>query len=85
MDVDALTCPACGGQLKPIAVINEPDIIRKILQHLDLWERTLRSPPRELLTHKLESFLASLTPKQAQQVRASSDSFFFDDVPVFDI
>jgi hypothetical protein len=33
--------------------------------------------------HKLEAFLASLTPRQAQQIRASTDSIFWDDVPVF--
>jgi len=42
-----------------------------------------RSPPPPLFPHKLEAFLASLTPRQAQQIRASTDSIFWDDVPVF--
>ncbi len=32
---------------------------------------------------KLEAFLASSSPRQAQEVRASTDSIFWDDVPVW--
>ena len=56
-------------------------MIRKILQHLRLWEPPQRSPPPPLFPLKLEAFWATLTPRQAQQVRASTDSAFWDDVP----
>jgi hypothetical protein len=37
-----------------------------------------------LLLHKLASSLGSLTHRQARQVRASTESLFWDDVPVYD-
>lgn len=36
--------------------------MRKILRHLNLWERPQRSPPHKLYPHKLETFLVSLSP-----------------------
>ena len=67
-----------------IAMIENSKVIRKILQHLNLWERPQRSPPPRLLPQKLEGLLASLTPRQAQQIRASTDSIFWDDFPVWE-
>jgi len=67
-----------------IAFIEEWTVIRKILQHLGLWDRPQRSPPPpRLFPHKLEAFLGTLSPRQAQQVQASTDSVFWDDVPVY--
>lgn len=82
-EVDPLTCPRCASPMELIAFIEEASAIRKILQHLGLWNRPPRSPPPRLFPHKLEAFLATLTPQQAQQVRASTDSVFWDDVPVY--
>ena len=45
-----------------IAWIEQSEVIRKILRHLDLWERLQRSPPTKLFPHKLETFMASLSP-----------------------
>ena len=84
-EIDPLACARCGGQLEIIAFIEGADVIRKILQHLGLWDRPARSPPPRLFPHKMESFLQSLTPRQAQQIRASSDTLFWDDVPVFEV
>jgi hypothetical protein len=56
--------------MEVIACIEKTDLIRKVLQHLGLWDRPQRSPPSTLLPHKLEAFLDSLIPQQAQQVRA---------------
>ena len=81
--VDPLTCPRCRNRMEIIAFIEEWTVIRKILQHLNLWERPPRAPPPPLLPHKLGSFLATLSPRQRQQVRASTDSVFWDDVPVY--
>jgi len=83
-EADPLTCPSCGSQMEIIAFIQEWSVIRKILQHLQLWERPPRSPPPpRLFPHKLEAFLATLSPRQAQRVRTSTDSVFWDDVPVY--
>jgi len=83
-EVDPLTCPPCGCRMGVIAMIEESEVIPKILQHLNLWERPQRSPPPRLFPHKLEGLLASLTPQQAQQIRASTDSIFWDNVPVWE-
>ena len=77
--------PRCGGQMDVIAFIEESAVIRKILQHWGLWVNPARSPPPRLFPHKMETLLQSLTPRHAQQVRASSDSLFWDDVPVFEV
>ncbi len=34
-EIDIETCPACGGAVRIIACIEDPDIIEKILTHLD--------------------------------------------------
>lgn len=41
-EVDPLVCPRCGDEMKVIAVIQDPEQIRKILAYL---KRTGRSPP----------------------------------------
>ena len=66
-----------------IAWIEQSEVIRKILRHLNLWERPQRSPPPRLFPHKLETFVASLSPRQAQEIRAYTDAVFWDDVPVW--
>ncbi len=41
-EVDPLVCPKCGAEMKVIAIIEDPDELRKILQHL---VKIGRSPP----------------------------------------
>jgi len=38
-EVDPLTCPKCQNQMKIISVIEDEEIIKKILKHLGLWDR----------------------------------------------
>jgi hypothetical protein len=46
--IDIVTCPACGGAVGIIACIEDPDVIEKILAHLD-WKapepNATRRPP----------------------------------------
>ena len=46
---DVLACKRCGGRLRLIALIDTPDVIRRILCHLGLPEvpaaRPARAPP----------------------------------------
>ncbi len=79
-DVDPLRW-GCGGSLRVIAVIEQPHVIRQILAHLKQGQRPQRAPPPRLFPQKLEHFLAELSPQQAQAVRASDDSLFWDEVP----
>jgi hypothetical protein len=34
-DIDITLCPLCGGTMRVIADITDPDIIRKILDHIE--------------------------------------------------
>ena len=51
-EVDPLKCKHCQGEMKIISFINEPNVIRKILEHLDLWNtpEQLRPPPGKRFT-----------------------------------
>ncbi len=82
-EVDPLTCPRCLGPMKIVSVIEQPETIRQILQHLKLWEKPQRAPPPRLFSHKLDQLLASLSPEQTRQVQLSTDSLFWDDVPTW--
>ena len=42
-DIDGSVCPSCGGELKVLAVITDPQVIASILAHLT--EREARGPP----------------------------------------
>ncbi len=44
-EVDPLLCPRCGGSMRIIALIDQPEIIEKILTHLDLWPYSAHAPP----------------------------------------
>ncbi len=44
--VDPLLCPKCLGSMRIISFIDDSEIIKKILKHLDLWEVRQRPPPR---------------------------------------
>ena len=51
-EVDVLECPKCGGEMRPIAEIDDPVIARRILEHLGLPAEELaldpaRGPPRQ--------------------------------------
>ena len=50
-EVDPLICPHCGAEMKLIALVDDDEVIEKILRHLGLWpEQTepdclSRAPP----------------------------------------
>ena len=48
-EVDPLICPCCGGEMKIIALLDNSEVVTKILKHLNLWsepalDRTRASP-----------------------------------------
>ena len=45
-NIDPLLCAKCSGSMKIISLIDDAEIIKKILKHLDLWEVRQRPPPR---------------------------------------
>ena len=49
--IDIETCEKCGGKMKVIACIEDPDVIEKILKHIGLDESSTthnRSPPNQI-------------------------------------
>jgi len=44
-EVDPLICPKCQGLMKILSFIESPEVIKKILKHLGLWEMKARPPP----------------------------------------
>ncbi len=46
-EADPLECPNCNGPMRVIALIEDPGIIRRILEHLGRWapEASERGPP----------------------------------------
>lgn len=50
LGLNVLACPRCGGRLRLIALIDDPAVVRRVLQHLDLptevpEARPARAPP----------------------------------------
>ena len=43
-ETDPLGCPKCSGKMKILYFIEDPEIIKKILKHLDLWDIQHRPP-----------------------------------------
>ena len=43
--VDPLLCPRCGFPLRVLSFIEDPPVVRKILDHLGLWDTQQRPPP----------------------------------------
>ena len=43
-EVDPLTCSKCSGKMKVISVIEDEDVIKKILKHLGLWDHKACPP-----------------------------------------
>ena len=46
-ETDPLICPRCQGEMRIISFIDQPEVIKKILQHLDLWEESHAPPDRD--------------------------------------
>jgi hypothetical protein len=37
-EVDPLICLKCSGEMKVISVIEDEEVIKKILKHLEMWD-----------------------------------------------
>ena len=44
--IDIETCPKCGGTLRVIACIEDPDLIATILEHIRARDEAVASQPR---------------------------------------
>ena len=45
-EVDPLLCPKCQGAMRVIGSIEDPSVIRAILEHLGIWLVRSRPPPK---------------------------------------
>ena len=43
--MNPLVCSRCGGAMRILAFIVQPEVIEKILTHLGLWPAPAHSPP----------------------------------------
>ena len=48
-EVDPLVCPRCGFPLRVLSLIEDPPVVRKILDHLGLWDTQQRPPPADFI------------------------------------
>ncbi|PYJ64880.1 MAG: hypothetical protein DME76_19240 [Verrucomicrobia bacterium] len=46
-ETDPLICAKCQGEMRIISFIDQPEVIKKILQHLSLWEESQAPPESE--------------------------------------
>jgi hypothetical protein len=69
-EVDALRCPACGGRMRILSAITEPDVARRIL---DCLHMPSRAPP-----------LAEPKPRAEERFEEFSTALDWGDHPGFD-
>jgi hypothetical protein len=55
--VDPLICPKCSVKMKVIRVIENSEIVKKILKHLELWDQKARPPPKANAPPKYEPYI----------------------------
>jgi hypothetical protein len=50
-EADPLECPKCQGPMRVIALIDDPAVVRRILEHLGRWapDPVERGPPAQTL------------------------------------
>ena len=74
-EVDPLTRPKCQGRMRVIAFIEDPEIVKKILKHLGLWNQKAR-PPSELRPEAERT--QTLIDDSLSQVPASDNYLYVD-------
>ncbi len=76
-EVDPLTCPKCQGSMRVISIIEDQEVINKILGHLGLCQTNQRPPPKpkslELQIDYSDSHLHFYEEAFDQDFGASSD------------
>jgi len=74
-EVDPLVCSHCQGRLRVVSFIEDPLVIRRILEHLGLWlanarpiPRALSPPPRCPLPDHVYSQLPAVEEEDCSQI-----------------
>ncbi len=55
-NVNPLKCPKCQGDMRIISWIEDKEVIKKILKHLNLWDTNIHDPPAKKADHISELF-----------------------------
>ena len=75
--VNPLLCPKCSGSMRIISLIDDSDVIKKILKHLGLWlpkrapAPKANAPPKAVLIDYLDS-----------QIPSADDYLIYPDYPI---
>ena len=77
--MDPLTCPKCFSEMRVISVIEDEEIIKKILKHIGLWNRKARPPP-EVTPGKTQELYIDYTDSQ---LPASDDYLYVEPEPAY--
>lgn len=81
-EVDPLSCPECGGQMKVVSFIEPPqaDVIEAILKHCGLWQpRSPRAPPDvDELVLELDAAFADSSLGSPDQADESQELTYVD-------
>jgi hypothetical protein len=73
-EVGPLIYPKCQGEMRVISVIEHQEIIKKILQHLGLWEIKARPPSKTNICLSVEDLPEeALTISDDRQMPSSHD------------
>ena len=56
-EADPLLCPNCHHKMRIIALINESDVVERILRHLRLWNKGVRVLPERAPPKLVERIL----------------------------
>ncbi len=84
-EVDPLICPKCRGAMRIISFIEDPSIIRAILEHLGLWLARTRPPPKihdpPVCTQGSGGTAAPYSADDVSQILPHDDQFYGD--PLF--
>ncbi len=67
-EVDPMTCPKCKGTMRIISVIEELDIIEKILRHLGLWDIRNHDPPKPAISNFIPDLIYDFSDSQIPAV-----------------
>ena len=81
-EVDPLICPKCRGGMRIISFIEDPSVIRVILEHLGLWLARTRTPPKihgpPVCTRGSDRLTAPSSPDDVSQIPPHDDHFYGD-------
>lgn len=73
-ETDPLCCPKCSGKMRILSFIENPDVIKKILKHLDPWDIKARPPPEKANASPPETY----TEYSHSQVPLCEDYLYCD-------